>query len=159
MAKKEKAPVAIDLMTERTAKAIVKAFREIDEAYQVEGMHTRPVMTDDGYRQKPLDPNSEFFIGGYWIGAKGQIVFKAVPVDSKPYQWADIDEKAMDNVFPLAGPAVAEKLGIEEEDFTEIVRVMRTRIAQEDADKKAAEQKAAAEDAVAYEKLPSFGRF
>lgn len=159
MAKKEKEPVAIDPMTERTAKLIVKAFREIDEAYQVEGMHTRPVMTSDGYRQKPLDPNSEFFIEGYWIGAKGQIVFKASPVDAKPYQWADIDEKAMDNVFPLAGPAVAEKLGIEEEDFTEIVSAVRAKITQDDANKKAAEQKAAAEDAVAYEKLPDFGRF
>ncbi|QIG69139.1 hypothetical protein EVB78_105 [Rhizobium phage RHph_N1_15] len=169
MPPKIKTPISEEekALTERAGKRLLEALKVIDEPFAVEGMHTRPVMKETktdrpGYRQKPLLPQSEHFLSDFYIGAKGQLIFKAVPVETSEYDWADVDEASMDAVFPLVGSSLAEALGIDAasgEDFREIVATIKKRLLQEDAEAAAAalEEKKRADEA--YTINPNFGRF
>ncbi|AGC36112.1 hypothetical protein B7L88_gp068 [Rhizobium phage RHEph10] len=165
--KPTKTPISAEekALTERAGKRLLEALKNIDEPFAVEGMHTRPVMKQDatdrpGYRQKPLLPKSEHFLADFYLGAKGQLIFKAVPTETKEYDWADVDEASMDAVFPLVGSSLAEALDITEcEDFRAIVTTMKARILKEDADAAAAALEEKKEASKAYETNPNFGRF
>ncbi len=163
MSKKAKSPIEEETkkLQERVGKRIIEALKALDEPFAVEGMHTRPVMKKaDGYRQKPLAPNSEHFLADFRVGAKGQLIFKAIPVETSEYEWADVDEHAMDEVFPLVGASLAEALDIKEcEDFRAVIKEMTARVIQEDQEAEAAaiEAKKAADQA--YVNNPLFGRF
>ncbi|TDW20511.1 hypothetical protein EV128_125141 [Rhizobium azibense] len=166
MPKATKTPISQEelALTERAGKRLLETLKVLDEPFAVEGVHTRPVMKQNdarpGYRQKPLLPSSEHFIADFYIGAKGQLIFKVTPVETSEYDWADVDEGSMDNVFPLVGASLAEALEIEEcEDFREIVATVKHRLLKEDeaAAQLALEEKK--EATKAYEGNPMFGRF
>jgi hypothetical protein len=151
-------------LTERAGKRLLEVLKSIDEPFAVEGMHTRPVMKQSdprpGYRQKPLLPASEHFLSDFYIGAKGQLIFKAVPVETKEYDWADVDEASMDAVFPLVGSSLAEALDITEcEDFREIVANVKINLINEDAEAALLALAEKKEASKAYETNPNFGRF
>ncbi|OCP21996.1 MULTISPECIES: hypothetical protein [unclassified Ensifer] len=165
--KKEKQTVTEEekAFAERAGRVILEKLKALDEVYSVEGMHSRSVMKIEngksvGYRTKALQPESDHLINDFFVGAKGQLVFKAYPADSTEYEWADVDEASMDKVFPLVGASLADALDIKEcEDFSMVVRTVKERLAQEDleAADAAAEEKKQADKA--YETNPNFGRF
>ncbi|WP_276122617.1 hypothetical protein [Pararhizobium qamdonense] len=167
MAKQPKTPISEEAkaLTTRVGNRIIEAIKAIDEAFAVEGVHQRSVMKLEngnqvGYRTKPLLPGSEHFIDSFYLGAKGQLIFKAIPTETREYAWADVDEPAMDNVFPLVGSSLSEALGIDEcEDFKEIASTVRARLIKEDEDAavEALEEKKEADKA--YENNPNYGRF
>ncbi|MBX4911423.1 hypothetical protein HJA82_29355 [Rhizobium bangladeshense] len=167
MPPKIKTPISEEekALTERAGKRLLEALKVIDEPFAVEGMHTRPVMKETktdrpGYRQKPLLPKSEHFLSDFYIGAKGQLIFKAVPVETSEYDWADVDEASMDAVFPLVGSALADALGIDGcEDFREIVANVKINLINEDAEAALLAAQEKKEASKAYEANPNFGRF
>jgi hypothetical protein len=167
MPKAPKTPISEEAkaLTQRAGERLVEALKAIDEPFAVEGMHQRSVMKIEGgkevgYRMKPLQPSSEHFLTEFYIGAKGQLIFKCRPTETREYAWVDVDETMMDNVFPLVGASLAEALGIDEcEDFREILSTVKARIVQEDKEQAitAVEEKKKADEA--YEQHPNFGRF
>lgn len=161
--KTTKSPISEEekALTERIGKRLLEALKALDEPFAVEGMHTRPAMTKpNGYRQKPMLPKSEHFLTDFYLGGKGQLIFKAFPVDTAEYEWADVDEHAMDSVFPLVGASLAEALGIDEcEDFRAVVKEVAERIVKEDQEAAAAAIEAKKEADQAYVNNPLFGRF
>jgi hypothetical protein len=167
MSKKTKSPIDQEALKlqERIGKRLIEALKVIDEPYAVEGMHTRPVMKKEktdrpGYRQKPLLPQSEHFITDFYLGAKGQLIFKAFPVETSEYDWADVDDASMDAVFPLVGSSLAEALGIDDcEDFMAIVKEMGARLVKEDKEDAYAKEEAKKQADEAYTSNPLFGRF
>src|SRR4051794_34161056 len=106
MAKRTKTPISPEAkaMTERVGALLMQKLKELDDIYAVEGVHTRPVKKEgEGYKQKPITPGSEFVLNDFYLGAKGQLIFKCVPVETQLFDWAEVDDASMDNVFPLVG--------------------------------------------------------
>lgn len=95
-----------------------------DQPLEVEGSPMAPVKYKDGnFKQKPLVAGLSFFIDYAYVGAKGQLIFGFTPEDAQEYTHAEIPEKRMDEVFPLAGPTLKTEADVsdETEAFSAIV--------------------------------------
>lgn len=148
-------------MLQRVAARMKETIIGLDLVMTIDGTHTLPhKKKEGGYRQLPVDPQQEFMLSDVYVGARGQIIFCYEPVDDQEYQHIEVDEKKMDEVFPLAGPAYAAAIDKnDEEDIRILIEETVNILKAEDAATAAAEERAKEEADQEYTTNPLFGRF
>jgi hypothetical protein len=55
--------------------------------------------TDGSYRTKKFDANVDFTFKGVTTGVRGQFIFLFTPLEPDDYEWLEIDEKKVFDVF------------------------------------------------------------
>jgi hypothetical protein len=145
---------------QRIADRIFEKVKALDGIYYVEGMHQLPVLRHDSeYRQAPIDSSIEFLLSSVRVGGRGQIIFCFEPADNREFKHIEVEQRKMDDVFPLFGPAYAEAIGSEQENFEALINETSEALELED---EAAEIRKAQEAEEALEnnrKLQNYGRF
>lgn len=162
MAKKPKDAISGDrvAMLGRIAARMTDKIKELDATWTVDGMHTLPHKTKEkGYRNLPVNVEQEFMLHSAYVGARGQLIFCFEPADSQDYDYIEVDEKRMDEVFPLVGPAYAAAIKVEGEDFKLMILATEQQILAEDEAAAKAEQEAKEAADQEYTTNPLFGRF
>lgn len=82
--------------------------------FEVEGIPTVAILKKNGeYRNKQLLAGQGFFMKSAYLGAKGILIFQLSPEDSQEYELIEVLQTKLDDIFPLAGSALAEISGIE----------------------------------------------
>ena len=126
------------------------------QMFEIEGTPQLAVLKPDGsYRVHPMVGGQEFFYHHAYVGKKGLLIFCFESADAQEYQHAEVDEKAIDNVFPLFASELAGKLGCPEESAEAVVAFVIAQIHAEKEAEKAAYL--AAEQSITNH--PLFGRF
>jgi hypothetical protein len=103
-------------LLEAVGKKIVDALDGIP--LEVEGAPKAAVKYKDGtFKMKPIMGGWSFFLEYAYLGKKGEVVFGLTPEDAQEYEFSEFSFKAMDEVFPLAGSALAKAVDLESENF------------------------------------------
>lgn len=145
-------------LKKRAVEEIVELMLQ-DDVFVVDGTPMATVtMPDKTYRKKPLMPGQEMFFTSAHVSDKtGQPLFVFTPVDAQLYATAEFNPKEMDQVFPLFGAQLAEKLQTNHtESVGQLIHSLVEAIHRRDAETKVEEVKIAE---VTYENNPLFGRF
>lgn len=105
---------------EAFATEIVDLLKE--EVFEVEGLPQAVVKYEEGhlpgagagshFRKKELMPGWEFMLSGAYVGKSEKLLITFVPVDKHEWDSVEVEAAKVDTVFPLVGPALAEKFGI-----------------------------------------------
>jgi hypothetical protein len=159
-APKDKFDEARRAMKERIAARMLAEIKKLDLVMSPEGLHTLPHKTKErGYRQLAVEMGQEFMLSNIYVGARGQLILCFTPVDAQDYEHVEVDEKKIDEVFPLLGPAYGTAIKCVDEDFKLLILATEQLLLAEDevAAKAEVEAKQAAD--VEYTANPLFGRF
>lgn len=64
------------------------------------------------YSVKPLDGNEEFFLANIRAGSRKPFIFEFKPLDTRPYQHVEMDERTAMTLFPDFGKQMADAIGM-----------------------------------------------
>lgn len=143
----------IDLL-EEVAKSVVDLMKDVP--LEIEGTPTAALKFSDGkYKQKPVPTDTMYFIKEAYLGKRGEIIFGLAPEDSLDFETVEFTTSAIDQIVPLAGPALADRSHFEDqadEDFKMVFEKLVIRRGEEILQQEVADQ-------FVYEDNPNFGKF
>lgn len=153
-----KAPTLDKKESDRLEKAIKQIIEAVEgEIFTIDGTPMLTVkLKDDTYRRKPAVGGQELVFQSIYVGKSNKVLFCFTPADAREWTLAEFDPEALDRDLPLFSPSLSTALGIDSESMSEILKIMRKRI----ADEEAADAEANERDLKnVYADNPLFGRF
>lgn len=66
---------------------------------------------EKGYRQRNIDAGQEFILTGVRVGKKADFICEFAPMDTRPYDTAEIEDGRMEILSPMIDSFLAEAVG------------------------------------------------
>lgn len=108
------------------------------------------------YRKGAANAGQEIELAEVYMGKSGKLIFCFEPCDARDWEAIELDPKSLDNVLPLFGAELGQKVGSESEALPVILHELVIQCEMEEEERIRKEQ---AEKQNAYVENPNYGRF